>query len=302
MSLKSKYLLLQIFAEGGAVGSGAGVGANGASAADAGQQTGVNAQTGAQGPAAGDQKPTFQELIKGEHKKDFDAAVQEILRPRLKQLQDENQQLNETGQKWGRIADLMGRRYGVNGQPMTPEQIEQTLLADSGFLEGIADKNGVSAEAQAMLIQREWKEADTERQLQILRKEQEDRQYISRMVREAQDIQAKYSDFNLAEEMRNPLFVERTKTWGVPAIQVYELMHHDEILQKASATAAQDAAAAASQAIAAGSRRPTENGVGSGSPAVTKFNPAGMSDEQYREMREAARKGEKVGPGHRLWG
>lgn len=302
MSLKNNYLLLQIFADGGTAGSGAGVGANGAPAADAGQQTGASAQTGAQDPAAGDQKPTFAEMIKGDYKKDFDAAVQEILRPRLKSLQDDNRQMKETGQKWERIADLMGRRYGVNGQTMTPEQIEQTLMADSGFMEGIADKNGISVEAQTMMIRNDWQKADTDRQLQMYRQEQADRQYISRMVREAQDIQAKYPDFNLAEEMRNPLFVERTKSWGVPAIQVYELMHHDEILQKASATAAQDAAAAASQAIAAGSRRPIENGVGSGSPAVTKFDPANMSDEQYRKIREAVKNGERVGPGHRLWG
>lgn len=300
MRFESNILrLLQIFADGGDGGAGAGVGAS-APAADAGQQTGVGA--GAPAADAGQKKPTFRELIDGEYKKDYEKNVQEILRPRLKGMQDENKRLKSEGEAWNQVADLMRRRYGAEGQTMTPAEIAQAILADDYFVEREADKNGFSTETQREMIRRDWANADRDKQLAMYRQQEESRQYFQRITEEAKAIKEKYPEFDLEAELKNELFMERTKTWGVPALQVYEMMHHDEIVSRSSQSAAEAAAAATSAAVASGGKRPAENGLSGGNAVSTKFDPANMTDEHYRKIREAIARGETVGPGHSLWG
>ena len=74
VALMDRLAWLQIFAEGGDGGNaGAGVGADGAPAADAGQQTGVSAGDGAEAAAAGQpQEEQFGDLIAGRYKADFE--------------------------------------------------------------------------------------------------------------------------------------------------------------------------------------------------------------------------------------
>ena len=60
------------------------------------QQTQVCTQTGETASAAGEQE-TFEDLIRGKYKADFDARVQKILDGRLRKLRQENESLRRTG-------------------------------------------------------------------------------------------------------------------------------------------------------------------------------------------------------------
>ena len=102
MSLELGLRLLQLFAEGGgAEGAGAGVGAEGAPAADAGQQTGVDAASASAADAGQAEEETFAGLIQGKYKKDFERETSKIVRSRVANLEKENERLAKDGASAG---------------------------------------------------------------------------------------------------------------------------------------------------------------------------------------------------------
>lgn len=94
---EEKWLLLQLFADGaeGAGGEGA-----------------AQAETGGTDPSpvAGEKEESFDELIKGRCKKDFDARVQAILRARLRQGQTLTQDAKP-------IIASLAEKYGMGTDP-----------------------------------------------------------------------------------------------------------------------------------------------------------------------------------------
>lgn len=301
MSLNSDLRALQLFAEGGDAGAGAGVGAEGAPAADAGQQTGVGAQ-GASAADAGQEQgeETFAGLIAGRYKQDFERETSKIVRSRVADLRKENERLTKEGESWEKIGRWLRARYAGDGEELDAQELARRVEADDYYIEQMADRNGLTSRQQRQLIAERFTREDEHQELERYRQENAEREFFTQLVRDSEPVRAVYPDFDVREELKNPQFLNLVK-YGVPMQQVYEMMHHAELLEKAQSAAAGQARTQTAAAIASGSRRVAENGTGSAAPATQKVDPSNFSDEQMAKIRAAVARGERVGPGHPLW-
>lgn len=127
--------------------------------------------------------------------------------------------------------------------------------------------------------------------------EAENAEHIASLERQAAEVRQTFPDFDLAAELRNPLFARMTAAdVGVSVEDAYYAVHRKEIMQKAAKATAEKI----TNAIRSGSRRPIESGASSQAPSVSTFDYAKAS----RSQREAFKKdllarmarGEKVYP------
>lgn len=294
--------LLQIFADGGegGAGAGAGVSAEGAQAAAAGQPSGVGSGQEPAAAAGQGSEPTFAEMIAGKYKGDFDKEVSRIVRSRVKAAQEENTRLKEESAQWSEIGRYLQSRYGSDGKQLSVQELAQHIAADDYYVELEADRNGISAELQRKMNQERWGRERDQRELQALRQEQADREYFARVAREAEELKQEYPDFDLREALRDPDFMEWTKR-GKSVKQVYSWFHHEEIVRAEQQKAAEAARQQTAASIASGAARPAENGARPAAPTTQQADPSKFSPEKMEKIRQAASRGEKVGPGHPLW-
>ena len=124
------------------------------------------------------------------------------------------------------------------------------------------------------------------------------RNHILELERQAEAMKAIFPGFDLRQELKNPVFARMTAPGvGLSVEDAYYAVHRRE-LQSAAVLAAKRQV---SNAIAAGARRPRENGLSGQAPAVSSFDYRSASKEQRedlkRRIRMAAAEGKKLYPG-----
>ena len=113
------------------------------------------------------------------------------------------------------------------------------------------------------------------------------------LKQQAEEAKQVYPSLDIDAEMQDPGF-GRLVAAGVPVRTAYEVVHRDEIMGGAMQYTAQQTARKISNAVAAGARRPNEGGMGAGSSAETKMDPAKLTKEQRAEIRKRVLRGEAV--------
>ena len=94
--------------------------------------------------------------------------------------------------------------------------------------------------------------------------------------------------------MQNPDFQRLVLGAGVPVLTAFRVIHNDEIMPAAMQYAAKRAADDAASTIAAAGSRPRENAAKSSGGAANPLDPASLSPEKNRAIREAVKRGEKI--------
>ncbi|MBR4864728.1 MAG: hypothetical protein IKU07_09135 [Oscillospiraceae bacterium] len=128
------------------------------------------------------------------------------------------------------------------------------------------------------------------------------RAHYDSLVRQEKQLQAKYPDFNLRNEMQNPVFVRLTAPeTGISLEDAYYTVHRREIQHSAIEAASRETASRISNAIRSGTARPVENGTAATAAAVTAFDYRKASPQQRSalkaKIRQAVARGEKLYPG-----
>lgn len=305
---------LQLFAEGagGADGGASGSNATGVTAADAGQQnagvaavaagqqkTGVNNGTAQAEPGAvdaGQQDPaeTFDDLIKGRYKDQFNASVKKIVDGRVSGL---NKQLQgyEAGQP---VFDILAQKYGVD--PTNYAAIAEAVQKDKSLFEAEAMERGMDVQDLMQMRSVEAQNATLRRQMEQQRQQQAD-DARQKQVEEQQadwrrqevETQKVYPGMKLETEIANPAF-QRLLRSGVPVKAAYEVIHMNEIMGGAMQYAAQRAAKNVTDNVIAGAARPAENGTGAQGAVATKVDPSKFTEKEIKEYRERVARGERI--------
>ena len=96
----------------------------------------------------------------------------------------------------------------------------------------------------------------------------------------------KYPDFQVKEEMENPVFVEYVFANGLSMEEAYVLTHFDKIAEEIRSKALEE--------MSANRERIMENGAAKNRPARANKSPKDLSDDEVDEIIERVRKGEKV--------
>ena len=238
--------------------------------------------SGAANPAIGTagEKASFDELIKGDYKEDFENRVRAIIDRRFKTVNAELASVRP-------IMALLRQRYEIEDGADSAKAVLKALRNDEAYWTAGADEAGMKPAQYRRLMQAEAES----RELRALLSSQQTRERSAELYRSLNEqymqMRKRYPDFDLREELRrSPRFgmlLER----GIDMQTAYQVCHQDELL-------AQQAENETISRVRANRARPNENGSGGTQPVKLSSDPSKWSREQFREVGRRVSRGERI--------
>lgn len=276
------YFGLQLFADGGAGGDG-----TGAAGSDAGSQGGQQPGTEANGQQSAPQEPTFDELIKGKYKADYDARVQKTIQARMRGAKANEERLAKTEP----LLQMLGQKYSVD--PGDVDGLMAALDNDEQMWQAEAADKGMSVENLKALRTAERENAMLKRQQELNQREAAARETYTKWVAQAEQAKQKFPGLDLESCLEDAQFVSMLQS-GVDVESAYWARYHDDIMQAGMEKATTEAQKKLSASVASGSRRPTESGVGNGPTVSQKVDVSNMSRSEFTAYMDRIMRGERI--------
>jgi len=291
----SKYkLYLQYFAEGATAG---GEGDSGEGTVDAAQvvygkqesEESVNDEESkaVEDTEEKDEGPSFEELIKGKYKNDFDDRVQNIVQNRVKNIKTYEEQMQELSP----ALEVLAEKYGVD-DPGDIKSLVDAITNDDELYEEEAEERGIDVETLKHIkhIERQ-NQAFTEEMAQRERDAQNAEAWQNILSQEA-EVQKIYPGFSLESEMQNDDFA-RLIACDVPVKTAFEVIHSNEIQAVAAKVVADNTAKKIANSVKANQKR-TGEGQGNSQAVIVKKDPKSLTDEDRDRIYEKVMAGEKI--------
>lgn len=296
---KTRFRLLQLFADGGAEGNAAGIEA-GATEGVAAPQSGdlpvkfLDEGTQAEKvPVAEEQKATetpdldaeFDALIKkdGKFADIYKKRVEKVVKGRLKDSKEQA----ETLQKSQRVMQKLAQVYGVD--PADFEAVEKAIDSDDNLYTQAAMDADMSVEAYKELMRTKAENAVYKKaQEEQLRQERIDETY-RKWISDSEEVKKVYPNFDLETELQNPVFNGLLRN-GFPVQNAYESAHIQELMTSAMQAGVSVAERKIANNVAANQARPEENAGSRNSTATVKRDVASLTPEELDEIDRMSRK------------
>lgn len=249
-------------------------------AADAGEQT-------EQPP----QKMSWDELMKDEdYSKQMQNTVSKVLNAERKKNGEAAAQLEALKP----MLDMLAPRYGQTEGELDYGKLAEAVTKDTRFYESKAAEMGTSTQIAMELENLQRQATQRQREAEEQRKQQEHDQRMENLNRQAEELRKKYPNFDLEAELANPVFKKMVGPYmNIPVEQVYNMLHHNEIVEAEKTATAQMVAANYANSVKSG-QMPAENGRGgrsSGTAAPkqhSEYTPAERKALKEHIYREAA--------------
>ena len=299
----SRFINLQLFAEGSGTGDGGAMGVTGEAATP--QTKGVKnpladvkygVQPEAQATAVQDTetvetKPDrteeYKKLIKGDYKDLYDADVQDIVQKRLKGTKEKTDKFDALIP----TLETLAKKYGVNVDDI--DALNAAIEDDDSYFEEEALEKGVTVQQLKEIRKMEKENAELKRQMQEQTAQQNASKLYSAWMEQAEKAKMVYPSFDLRAEMQNPRFVDLLKS-NVDVRTAYEVLHKDEIIPAAMQFTAQKVEQKLTNKIIANGARPTENGINSQAASQVKSDVSQLSKADRAEIARRVARGEKI--------
>lgn len=299
-------LSLQVFADGG--GDGSAAAGQGVTAGAASQQSNKGAknpladvkygiqpevapaaevQTAAEPEAEPNPEAEFDALIKGKYKAQYDAKMQDTIQKRLRGAKD-------TAQKYDAlqpVLEILAKKHGVDAGDI--KALAKAIEEDDSYFENEAMERGMTVKQLKEVRSMERENAELRRQMQERQTQEKANELYASWMKQAEDVKQVYPGFDMKSEMNNPKFVDLLRS-NIDVRTAYEVIHKDDIIRGAMQFTAKTVESKIAKNIAANGARPSENGVGSGSPAVIKNDVTQLTRADREEIRRRVARGEKI--------
>lgn len=229
---------------------------------------------------------------------EYNEHIQQIVSQRLKAAKTAQDALT----KLTPALEILARKYGLDASSLDYDALSRAVSDDSDYYETRALEMGVPVETAKRIDQQERDAARQKKAEQDELERQRIEQHIAKLQREEEELKKTFPNFNLRQELKNPVFVRMTSPGvGLSVEDAYYAIHRNEIQSASMQAAALKTREKVANAIASNSNRPQENGTSSRAPSVTTFDYRKATREQRedlkRRIREAAARGEKLYPG-----
>lgn len=246
-------------------------------------------------PAA--KEETFEELIKGKYKEDYDRRVQDTISRRFKTADRDKKTLESLEP----VLQKLAAKYEVDMSDINDDTLKQLIDAveeDDTYYEDEAERLGITVRALKSKKKLEaenarFKQIEAQRQKEAAERAREEQMQrsFSAVRQQGDQLKTEYPDFDLSTEMRDERFM-RLITNNVDVRTAYEVCHRDRFLKQAAQKAAQQV----SDSVQANAARPTENGVQApAAPARTRVtDPRNLTPQMRKDLRNRVRRGEKI--------
>lgn len=288
------HMNFQFFAEGGEAGSTAALAQPTAQQSSAPAQAAtvdVQAQSQQTGQAAiaQPQEESFESLIAGRYKADYERRVKAAVNDRLKGTK-------RTMKAMTPILDVLGQQYGVDVSDVEKidfDTLARRLTDDKRLYEQEAMDKGIPLETLMHQKQLERQNAALARENAQVRDEQQRREEFDRIAQQFAEVQQLYPGADLGAELGNPEF-GRLVANGVPARTAFEVVHMRELDALKARAAAQVATQQTVAGIQAKGLRPQEGAANAGTGAPVTFDPTKLTPQQRQEIRQRVARGERI--------
>lgn len=287
------HVNLQLFAEGGAEGTGA----TGAAAAP---QLGESPAQGVEQTSAA---PTYTEEQFNESMKDktfrgfVNKHTEGIVKNRLKGMKEQAARYEALDP----VLDLLAQKYQTSrDDPKFAEILTKAVEEDDALYAEEAEKRGISIDAMRQISKTERENAAMRRQLDQERRLKEADEWYMARYQEAEELKQMYPSFDLEAELQNPDFVELIKLPTFNMRKAYEYVHMDEFQAAASQVVAQQTERMFANKMASNASRPVENGVAVTSAATAARDANSLTKQERDEIIRRVMAGERISLGGNL--
>ena len=231
---------------------------------------------------------SFDDLIKGKYKDDYDKRVKTAIDRRFKA----QEQVIARQQVLGPVIDLLAQRYGVDAS--NPVALATAIENDEALYEEEAAEKGISVEQLKRIKQLERENQSLQRAANEQQRTQNAERIYTDWMKQAGEAKAVYPALDFDGEAQNPDFLRLLRA-GVGVRAAYEVIHRDEIIGGAMQFTAQKVAEKVASNVRARGARPQENGAGAQSGAVVrKAHASELNTQDVLELAKRAKRGIKT--------
>lgn len=253
-------LSLQLFADGAGAGAAAAGTAAGAEAGSNSQSATGNdsaatgSTTGENSAGEQSQVETFDDLIKGRYKQDFDTKVQSIINKRFKGAREAEASMNKLSQG----ISALGTYYGLDAEsPDFLDKLNSRIMDDEKLYEKEAAESGMNVDDVKRIRRMEMENRALKLQTRRDAEERQMQEFYSGVIKQVPDVQKVYPQFDIDTEMANEQFFNLVRN-GVGLRNAYEVIHGSELQAARDAIIAQKAQEQLSNSVRANGMRPNE--------------------------------------------
>lgn len=225
---------------------------------------------------------------------EYSKQMQAIVKARLKGARGAEESLG----KLAPALEVLARKYGQDPANINYEELAQKISDDASYYEEKALEMGLPVETAMKLDQKERDNARQQRIEEQTLEQQKIQQHFIGLEQQGEEMKKVFPNFDLRKELQDPRFARMTSpNVGLSVEDAYYAIHRKEIQEAAMQVTAQKTAEKISNAIQAGSRRPSESGTSGQAASVTTFDYRSMSPEDRKAFKDRIRSGEKIYPG-----
>jgi hypothetical protein len=226
-------------------------------------------------------------MVNGEFKDVFTEETQRIINRRF----SESRTLEAQVQAQQPVIDMLMQRYNIGDGDM--KKLSDALENDSAYWSEAAEEAGMSVE-QYKQFQKMKRENAALLAAQKGRQQQEaQHQQAQKWFQEAQQVKAKFPNFDLSAELKDPNFAAMLRA-GTPVEHAYKVRHFDELMENAMQVTAANTEKRVVNNIRARGNRPAENGTASQSAFTIKDDVSKLSKKDRAEAARQAMRGAKI--------
>lgn len=291
--MKRLKLNLHLFEDAGSVDSGAN-----ADGLQNGAEIDDNSQVAQGNETEEASKPSFDDLINGEYKEDYKKNMYKVVRSRLKGAKETEKRLNS----FTPLLEVLANRYGIESDDVSQLDAQtfiDRIMDDDSIYESESLEKNIPIDALKRMKKMEMENQAMRKQLEAEQIEMQQRADYEAKLQEAEELKEYYPNFDFNELVKAAGEGDETSQEmikllhnNVPMKIAFEVTH-PEVITNAMKVVAQTASEKVANSVKANSKRPREGGAGiTGTPA--KLNPATMTSQQIRELRERALGGEHI--------
>jgi hypothetical protein len=234
------------------------------------------------------EKTSYADLIKSdEYKEEHKAYMDKTIGERLKKYKGMEEDLG----KHKDILEIVANKYGVKPDDENfLEVLHQKIDADDSYYENYAMEHDMTTEEARRIVSMERKVAQADAQREAMEKQEQMRQQIMLLQRNAEKTKAQFPQFDLETEMQDEKFRRLCAVNNHDTTAAYMACHYGEIISNQVQMATRQVQAQTAQAVAANKARPIENGLSSSAPSVVTQDFRNMDLKQLRQYAEEQRR------------
>lgn len=234
-----------------------------------------------------DRRKAFRDMVNGEFKDVYAEETQRIINRRF----SDTRTLEAQVQAQQPLIDLLMQRYNIGDGDI--QKLTAALENDNAYWSEAAEEAGMSVE-QYKQFQKMKRDNAALLAAQRGRQQQEAlQQQAQKWFQEAQAVKAKFPNFDLSTELKDPAFTAMLRA-GTPVEHAYKVRHFDELMDSAMQITTATTEKRVVGNVRARGNRPAENGTTAQSAFTIKDDVSKLSKKDRAEAARQAMRGVKI--------